>query len=63
MHAPSPSTDVKHQKINVANSVTPNDIDVILYNVTWAICSTYHTVLKATSDAAIFGHDMLFDIT
>ncbi len=26
-------------------------------------CSTYHTVLKASSGAAIFGQDMLFDIT
>ena len=28
----------------------------------WAICSTYHTVLKASPGAAIFGRDMLFDI-
>jgi hypothetical protein len=27
-----------------------------------AICSTYHTVLKASPGAAIFGRDMLFDI-
>jgi hypothetical protein len=27
-----------------------------------AISSTYHTVLKAPPDAAIFGRDMLFDI-
>ncbi len=26
------------------------------------ICSTYHTVLKASPGAAIFGRDMLFDI-
>ena len=26
------------------------------------ICSTYHTVLRASSGAAIFGWDMLFDI-
>jgi hypothetical protein len=26
------------------------------------IGSTYHTVLKASPDAAIFGRDMLFDI-
>ena len=31
-------------------------------NAAWAIRSTYHTVLKASPDAAIFGHDMLFDI-
>jgi hypothetical protein len=28
----------------------------------WAICFTYHTVLKASQGAAIFGHDMLFNI-
>ncbi len=31
-------------------------------NVAWVICSTYHTVLKASQGAAIFGLDMLFDI-
>jgi hypothetical protein len=30
--------------------------------VAWAICSTYHTVLKASPGAAIFGQDMLFNI-
>ncbi len=28
----------------------------------WAIRSTYHTVLKASPGAAIFGGDMLFNI-
>ena len=28
----------------------------------WAVRSTYHTVLKASPGAAIFGQDMLFDI-
>ncbi len=28
----------------------------------WAIHSTYHTVLKASPGAAIFGRDMLFDV-
>ncbi len=28
----------------------------------WAVCSTYHTVLKVSPGAAIFGQDMLFDI-
>ena len=31
-------------------------------NAAWAIRSTYHTVLKASPGAAIFGRDMLFDI-
>ena len=37
-------------------------IDVFLDNAAWAIRSTYHTVLKASPGAAIFGRDMLFDI-
>jgi hypothetical protein len=46
----------------MANSVTPNDVNVFLDNMAWAIRSTYHTVLKASPGAAIFGRDILFDI-
>jgi hypothetical protein len=46
----------------MAESVKASDIDVYLSDTTWAVCSTYHTVLKASPDAAIFGRDMLFDI-
>jgi hypothetical protein len=49
-------------EIDMADSVTPDDINIFLDNVAWAICSTYHTVLKASPGAAIFGRDMLFDI-
>jgi hypothetical protein len=49
-------------ELDMANSVTPNDVDVILDNAAWTIHSTYHTVLKASPGAAIFGQDMLFDI-
>jgi hypothetical protein len=42
-------------KIDMAKSVTPDDVDDFLDNVAWAICSTYHTVLKASPGAAIFG--------
>jgi hypothetical protein len=49
-------------KLDMANSVTPNDVNVFLDNAAWAIRSTYHTVLKASPGAAIFGQDMLFDI-
>jgi hypothetical protein len=49
-------------EINMADSVTPDEVDVFLDNAAWAICSTYHTVLKASPGAAIFGRDMLFDI-
>ncbi len=43
--------------------VKASDINVFLSNAAWAICSTYHTVLKASPGAAIFGRDMLFDIS
>jgi hypothetical protein len=46
----------------MAESVTPNDVDVFLDNAAWAVCSTYHTVLKASPGAAIFGCNMLFNI-
>jgi hypothetical protein len=49
-------------ELDMADSVTPNDVDVFLDNVAWAISSTYHMVLKASPGAAIFGRDMLFDI-
>ncbi len=48
--------------LNMAETVTPDDVDVFLDNAAWAICSTYHTVLKASPGAAIFGCNMLFDI-
>ena len=48
--------------IDMSKSVIPNDVDVFLDNAAWVICYTYHTVLKASPDAAIFGQDMLFDV-
>jgi hypothetical protein len=55
MRAPSPWRDACIAEIDMANSVTPDDVDVFLDNAAWAICSTYHTVLKASPVAAIFG--------
>jgi hypothetical protein len=49
-------------ELDMADSVTPDDVDVFLDNTAWAIHSTYHTVLKAAPGAAIFRQDMLFDI-
>jgi hypothetical protein len=49
-------------KLDMAELVKASDIDVFLSDATWAVCSTYHTVLKASPGAAIFGQDMLFDI-
>ena len=42
-------------ELDMADSVTPDDVDVFLDNVAWAIPSTYHTVLKASPGAAISG--------
>jgi hypothetical protein len=42
-------------ELDLANSATPNDVGVFLDNATWAIRSTYHTVLEASTGAAIFG--------
>ncbi len=49
-------------EFDMADSVTPNDVNVFLDNAAWAICSTYHTVLKASPGAAIFGCNILFNI-
>jgi hypothetical protein len=46
----------------MAETVTPDDVDVFLDNAAWAIRSTYHTVLKASPGVAIFRCDMLFGI-
>jgi hypothetical protein len=42
--------------------VKASDIDIFLSYAAWAVCSIYHTVLKVSPSAAIFGQDMLFDI-
>jgi hypothetical protein len=49
-------------KLDMAELVNASDIDIFLADATWAICSTHHTVLKASPGAAIFGQDMLLDI-
>ena len=49
-------------EIDMAISVAPRHIDAFLTNAAWAIRSTYHTVLKASPGAAIFGQDMLLNI-
>ena len=49
-------------ELDMADSVSPNDIADFLNDAAWAVRSTYHTVLKASPGAAIFGRDMLFDV-
>ncbi len=53
---------LRTSKLNMAKTVKASDIDVFLSDPAWALCSTYHTVLKASPGATIFGRDMLFDI-
>jgi hypothetical protein len=53
---------LRTSELDMAESVKASDIDVFLSDTTWAVCSTYNTVIKASPGAAIFGQDMLFDI-
>ncbi len=53
---------MRSSEIDMAKSVEPAGIDTFIDNAAWAIRSTYHTVLKASPGAAIFGRDMLFDV-
>jgi hypothetical protein len=40
-------------EIDIAESVEPANIDTFIENAAWAICSTYHTVLKASPGAVV----------
>ncbi len=40
--------------IDMADTVNESDIADFLTNAAWAICSTYHTVLKTSPGATIF---------
>ncbi|KAL7523536.1 hypothetical protein ACHAXR_000228 [Thalassiosira sp. AJA248-18] len=46
----------------MAESVDPDAVSDFLDNAAWAVRSTYHTVLKSSPGAAIFGRDVLFGI-
>ncbi len=49
-------------ELDMADSVNTESVSDFLDNTSWAVCSTYHTVLKSSTGAAIFGWDMSFDI-
>jgi hypothetical protein len=53
---------LRTSELNMAETVKASDIDVFLSDTAWVVCSTYHTVLKASQGAAIYGQDMLFNI-
>ncbi len=42
-------------ELDMAKTGKASDINVFLSDAAWAIRSTYHTVLKASQGAAIFG--------
>jgi hypothetical protein len=41
-------------ELDMAKTITPDEINVFLDNAAWTIRSTYHTVLKASPSAAMF---------
>jgi hypothetical protein len=53
---------LRTSELDMAEMVKASDIGILLSDTAWAVCSTYHTVLKASPGVAIFGQDMLFDI-
>ncbi len=53
---------LRTSELDMAKTIAPDDVDVFLDNTAWAICSTYHTVLKTSPGVATFGRNMLFDI-
>jgi hypothetical protein len=55
-------TMARTTELDMADTVEPSNVADFLTNAAWAIRSTYHTVLKASPETAIFGRDMLFDI-
>ncbi len=63
MRAPSPWTDATCSWNWYGQISYPQWHWCLSWQRAWTICSTYHTVLKASPGAAIFGEDMLFDIT
>jgi hypothetical protein len=53
---------LRTSEIDMADSVNESDIANFLTNAAWAVCSTYHIVLKTSPGGAIFGRDTFFDI-
>ncbi len=46
---------LRTSELNLAELVKASDIDVLESDAAWAVHSTYHTVLKSSPGAAIFG--------
>jgi hypothetical protein len=54
---------LRTSELDMADSVNAESVSYFIDNAVWAICTTYYTVLKSSPGAAIFGRDMLFDIS
>ncbi len=53
---------LRTSELDMADSLNAESVSNFLDNAFWAVCSTYHTVLKSSPGVAIFGRDMLFGI-
>jgi len=53
---------MRTRELDMSDTIDDTMIEDFLVDAAWAIRSTYHTVLKSTPGAAIFGRDMLFGI-
>jgi hypothetical protein len=53
---------LRTSEIDMADTINESHIADFLTNAAWAVCSTYHTVLKTSPGAAVFRRDMLFDV-
>jgi hypothetical protein len=49
-------------EIDMADSVEPVGIDTFINNAAWAICKTYHKILKSSPGAAQPEHNTIFDV-
>eukprot|EP00804_Cyclotella_cryptica_P024151 CCRYP_015589-RA/>CCRYP_015589-RA protein AED:0.26 eAED:-0.05 QI:0/-1/0/1/-1/0/1/0/187 len=52
---------LRRADLDMADTVNASDIVDFLTNAAWAVCSTYHTVLKTSPGAAIFEQDSPLD--
>ena len=52
-------TMLRTAELDMADSVAPSNVDAFLINAAWAIRSTYHTVLKVSPKAVVFGQDIV----
>lgn len=53
---------LRTSEVDMQPTVDEQDVADFIADASWAIRSTYHTVLKSSPGAAVYGRDMLFDI-